>query len=257
MSKRFTKQVTGNLPSRMLILCVGAFTLWLSGCTTGEETATVNPSPAANPSTPAQAFAKPTVPAKDAAKLEGAQSGNKIAGLLQSTDPLERAKQVQRGISSGKDPFSSVPPLVSFKVPVAPPSTAQPTGSTPTPQPPVKSEPRNRPTVTLPKPEPQSPIRPLPPLPDSSLAKGVQITGVVVVGGVPQVIVQAPNEATSRYVQVGQRIANGQVLIKRVEMNSGSEPIVILEQNGVEVARSVGGSGTQPTAALLTVRLFG
>lgn len=258
MSKRFTKQVTVNLPSRMLVLGAGALTLWLAGCTTGEDAATVNPSPAANPSTPAQAFAKPTVPAKDAEKAADAQAGNKIAGLLQSTDPSERARQVQRGISSGKDPFSSVPPLVSFKVPMTPLSETKPTES-PNSQPQVNQKPErpNRLSARLPKPETQSPIRPLPPLPDSSLARGIQITGVVVVGGVPQVIVQAPNEATSRYVEVGQRIANGQVLVKRVEMNSGSEPVVILEQNGVEVARLVGGSGTQPTATLLNVRLFG
>lgn len=257
MSKQFTKQVTGNLPSRMLVLGVGALTLWLGGCTVGEDAVTVNPSPAADPSIPTQAFAKPTVPAKDPTKAI-AQPGNKVAGLLQATEPSERARQVQRGISSGKDPFSSVPPLVSFKVPVAPLPATQSTGSSNS-QPQVSRKPElpSRPSAKLPKPEMPSPIRSLPPLPDSSLARGIQITGVVVVAGVPQVIVQAPNEATSRYVQVGQRIANGQVLVKRVEMNSGSEPIVILEQNGVEVSRSIGGSEAQTTATLPTVRMLG
>jgi hypothetical protein len=72
------------------------------------------------------------------------------------------------------------------------------------------------------------------------LAKAVEVSGVVVVGTEPQAIIKAPNEATSRYVRTGQRLANGQVLVKRIEFNEGSEPIVILEQNGVEVAKIVG-----------------
>jgi hypothetical protein len=54
------------------------------------------------------------------------------------------------------------------------------------------------------------------------------------------VIVRVPSEPTSRYVKVGQRLSNGQVLVKRVDLNSGGDPIVILEENGVEVAKSVG-----------------
>lgn len=247
MSKRFTKRITGRISRGTLVVCVGALTFWMSGCTVGEETVVTEatPSPGA---TPAQSFAKPTVPAKDAPK---GKPGNKIAGLLQSTNPEERARQVQRGITSGKDPFSSVPPLVSFKVPVVNregsspvPTSSQPPATQPqTQERPIAAQPR-----TTPKPEPKSPIKSLPPLPDPTLAKAVQVTGVIVVGGVPQAIVQAPNEATSRYVQVGQRISNGQVLVKRIEMNSGSDPIVILEQNGVEVARAVGSPATSPTA---------
>lgn len=80
-----------------------------------------------------------------------------------------------------------------------------------------------------------------PPLPDPTLAKAVEVTGVVQVGSSVQAIVKAPDEPTSRYVTVGQRLSNGQVLVKRIEVN-GSEPIVILEQSGVEVARAVGES---------------
>lgn len=262
MSKRFTKRITGRISRGTLVVC--ALTFWMSGCTVGEDAVVTEatPSPGVTPSTPAQSFAKPTVPAKDAK----AKTGNKIAGLLQSTNPEERARQVQRGITSGKDPFSSVPPLVSFKVPVVnregAPGSAQPPAATQpqTPSRPVATEPR-----TTPKPEPKSPIKSLPPLPDPTLAKAVQVTGVIVVGGVPQAIVQAPNEASSRYVQAGQRISNGQVLVKRIEMNGGSDPIVILEQNGVEVARAVGspaspaapGAPATPTAMIPTFNLLG
>jgi len=115
-----------------------------------------------------------------------------------------------------------------------------------------------------------SPINPLPPsgLPGNNLppappeqlapqlAQNVTVMGVIQIGEVTQAIVQVPNEATSRYVQVGQRLSNGQVLVKRIEMNEGAEPLVILEQYGVEVAKAVGEEPAQndgqtpPTAAL-------
>jgi hypothetical protein len=62
---------------------------------------------------------------------------------------------------------------------------------------------------------------------------------VVKVGNETQVIVKVPNEPTSRYVKIGQRLSNGQVLVKRVDLKEGADPIVILEQNGVEVAKAV------------------
>lgn len=85
-----------------------------------------------------------------------------------------------------------------------------------------------------------STVAALPPKPATTLADGVEVSGVINVNGVPQAIVKAPNEETSRYVGVGQRLSNGRVLVKRIEMNNGSEPIVILEENGVEVAKAIG-----------------
>lgn len=90
----------------------------------------------------------------------------------------------------------------------------------------------------------------LPRLPEPTLAQSVEVSGVVQVGDRPQAIVKAPNEPTSRYVTVGQRLANGQVLVKRIEMNEGSNPVVILEQYGIEIAKAVGekaGPTTNPT----------
>jgi hypothetical protein len=79
----------------------------------------------------------------------------------------------------------------------------------------------------------------LPERPQPDLARSVFVTGVVLIGKQLQAIIQVPNEPTSRYVQAGQRLANG-LLIKRIEMNEGSNPIVIVEQYGIEVARMVG-----------------
>lgn len=88
---------------------------------------------------------------------------------------------------------------------------------------------------------PRSQTAALPPKPSTETAKAVEVTGVVTIAGrTPQAIVVAPGDGTSRYVGVGQRISNGRVLVKRIEMRDGSEPIVILEENGVEVARAVG-----------------
>jgi hypothetical protein len=92
-----------------------------------------------------------------------------------------------------------------------------------------------------PPPVRQVPAIPAPPPPPSTdLATGTEVSGVVKVGSETQVIVKVPNEPTSRYVKVGQRLSNGRVLVKRVDVKSGADPIVILEENGVEVAKGVG-----------------
>ncbi len=91
----------------------------------------------------------------------------------------------------------------------------------------------------------------LPPPPQPKLAQAVLVSGVVQVGSRPQAIIKVPSEPTSRYVQAGQRLASG-LLVKRIEMNEGSEPVVILEQYGIEVARMVGEApmgGTPATAS--------
>ncbi|BBD59660.1 hypothetical protein NIES2109_24490 [Nostoc sp. HK-01] len=102
----------------------------------------------------------------------------------------------------------------------------------------------------LPQVVPSSPFGSvLPPAPQPDLAKAVVVTGVVLIGREPQAIIQIPNEPSSRYVQAGQRLANG-LLIKRIEMNQGSNPIVILEQYGIEVARMVGEAPANSTPSV-------
>ena len=89
-------------------------------------------------------------------------------------------------------------------------------------------------------------IAALPQLPQPTLAQSVEVSGVIQVGDEARAIVKAPNEATSRYVTVGQRLSNGQILVKRIEMNTGSEPVVVLEQYGIEVGKRVGDKPAQP-----------
>jgi hypothetical protein len=130
----------------------------------------------------------------------------------------------------------------------APTNTAQVTKtSTPNGKVALVKKPKPAFKPVLPKLQPQViakvPIAPLlPPQPQPDSAKAVLVNGVVLIGKEPQAIIKVPNEP-SRYVQAGQRLANG-VLIKRIEMNRGSEPVVILEQYGIEVAKTVEGKPT-------------
>lgn len=106
-------------------------------------------------------------------------------------------------------------------------------------------------TPVLPKIMPQvvpntSLVATLPPAIQPELAKGVLVTGVVMVGRTPQAIIKVPTDPTSRYVQAGDRLGGG-LIVKRIEMNEGSDPIVIFEQFGIEVARMVGEGATTPS----------
>jgi hypothetical protein len=82
--------------------------------------------------------------------------------------------------------------------------------------------------------------------PTAVAAQGVKVTGVIEVAGVPHAIVEAPGQKP-RYVKAGDYLANGQVLVKRIETKSGSGPVVILEEQGIEVAKRVGEGGVAAT----------
>ncbi|HEY9863391.1 MAG TPA: hypothetical protein V6D21_04345 [Candidatus Obscuribacterales bacterium] len=127
-------------------------------------------------------------------------------------------------------PGRSVPNLPSLPIATVPDLPALPN----TPTPPSWRDPN-------PPPPPPPPVQPfVPPPPSTDLAQGMEVTGVLQVGDQTKVILKAPAEPTSRYVNVGQRVSNGQVLVKRVKFDTGGEPIVIFEQNGVEIAKSIG-----------------
>lgn len=239
------------------IAFVGMLALAVAGCGSGsEEKSTVTPS------TTQVSADKPF----DEPPMVNQNSPGTTAlapGLMQPTNATQRLKQVQKG---REDPFALLfvqPRKVVLRQPSRPPSpktVASKAGLRP-PIPnsnssnagsPFKPGPGN----LLPLPIPSStsklalpppitsstlkPALPPPPLPEPDLARTVAVTGVVQVGSDPQAIVKVPNEATSRYVRIGQRLANGQVLVKRIEINQGSDPVVILEQYGIEVSKAVG-----------------
>ncbi|MEO1006491.1 MAG: hypothetical protein AAFW67_11720, partial [Cyanobacteria bacterium J06638_38] len=78
------------------------------------------------------------------------------------------------------------------------------------------------------------------PILEPSLAQEVIISGLYEANGSTKLIVQAPEEDTSRYVEVGQYLSNGQVLVKRIEQDSFDFPLIILEESGIEVAKTIG-----------------
>ena len=192
--------------------------------------------------------------------------------LIPSTNPDQRVQSIQ---GDRNDPFSivSTTPSVSI-LPSATPRTAQapttpggagtgtaaPTGRTPGGQLPggggsgqtpsnrtpgglapiPNLVPGSRGTSTAAAPSP-------PPPPQPTLARAVAVLGVVQIGDVPYAIVNAPNESSSRYVRVGQRLSNGQIVVKRIEMNR-PEPVVVFEQFGIEVVTAVGEGGAPATS---------
>jgi hypothetical protein len=72
----------------------------------------------------------------------------------------------------------------------------------------------------------------LPKLPEPTIAQTVEVSGLIAIGNQSYAIVKAPNEPYSRRVKVGERISNGQVLVKRIDVNN---KLVVLEQYGVEI----------------------
>ncbi|OUL30569.1 hypothetical protein [Nostoc sp. 106C] len=256
--------------------------LAIAGCSSEETPQASNPSPtAANlppTATPAaksppatQSFNNPVVPGKKVSKVAAA-TYSPSSNLIQPTNTTERLVLVAKGRT---DPFaqiigqtiSGIPTNTAKPVPQLPSlPIAKPAVVTTVVKGPVRSAVKaanlisqktninkgvNAPpklTPVLPKvlpPVVPSPnlVSVLPQPPQPELARSVLVTGVVLIGKQLQAIIKVPNEPTSRYVQAGQRLANG-LLIKRIEMNEGSNPIVIVEQYGIEVARMVGDSPT-------------
>lgn len=226
--------------------------------------------PAAVPAAPATAPTTATDPSP------GLPAGTLPPELIASTNPQARVQEVQR---NRPDPFAQVtvtpvvvespnrngattrpfvtpagqgvrvPPLATGRVPALPggqsgAGVAAAGAGTPSgtgqlaPIPNLTGQTLNG--------QAQRPVAPPPPQP--TIARAVKVMGVIQIGNTAHAIVQAPNEPTSRYVRVGQRLSNGEVLVKRIEMNRGAEePVVVLEQFGIEVPIAVGEGGPPPS----------
>ncbi|MBN3924224.1 hypothetical protein [Nostoc sp. NMS4] len=267
---------------RTLKITIAAIlTLAIAGCASEDTPQAINPVPIpkiAKKSPPAaQSFKNPVIPAKQVS-----QGNLASVNLIQSTNATERIREFV--VSKDRsDPFAqifgqTVPGMSKTSgrpVPVLPklPTASLVVRKLPTRSiafNPKKLNPKKNnvsslpkkvnPTLTsvLPKVLPQVIPNPtlvsvLPQPTQPELARAVVVTGVVLISKEPQAIIKVPDEPTSRYVQAGQRLANG-VLIKRIEMNQGYNPIVILEQYGIEVAKMVGEGAVNstPSAASAT-----
>ncbi|MBE9210467.1 hypothetical protein IQ244_28995 [Nostoc sp. LEGE 06077] len=219
------------------------------------------PPPVAQPGTQAQSFNNPVVSTKKvtnvafiAPTLIQPTNGKTRIDLVSKgrTDPFA---QIVSPIGSevGSNPNSKEVPRLPSLLKIIAKNPKVPINSAGIPKKPTIQL-AQTPTSILPKLLPQvvssAPFGSvLPPTPQPDLAKAVVVTGVVLIGREPQAIIKIPNEPSSRYVQAGQRLANG-LLIKRIEMNEGSNPIVILEQYGIEVARMVGEAPANSTPSV-------
>lgn len=174
---------------------------------------------------PVQAQGSPETEPEEFADLEAeAEPTQEITGLIPATNPEVRVRSSVRGRT---DPFSVVTLNPRIEIEESE-STNRPTNPNPN-----SNRDRN-----LPSPVVTEPI-PAPPPANPTLAENVVITGLYQANGVTRLIVQAPEENTSRYVEVGEYLSNGQVLVKSID-TSQSPPLVILEQSGVEVAKVIG-----------------
>lgn len=214
---------------------------------------------------------KPTVQAVSVAPSPLAPSPAVNAppkGLITSTNPTAIA------IPKGRiDPFSSIAVAPIKQSAPAETTQKQKTQNQPTPQQktqnqkPQQQKTQNQPSqqqktqnqktqnpATGIKPAPRNETivknQPLPPAPPSTeLAKAVQVNGVVELGGRISAIVKESEEQISRSVSAGDYLSKGKVLVKRIELNGNREPMVILEQNGVEVIKQVS-STSGPVASM-------
>ena len=75
---------------------------------------------------------------------------------------------------------------------------------------------------------------------EPTLAEDTIVSGLFEANGRTRIIVRSPEESNSRYVEVGQYLANGQVLVKRIDKDRFPSPMVILEQSGIEVSKTIG-----------------
>jgi hypothetical protein len=84
------------------------------------------------------------------------------------------------------------------------------------------------------------PTAPPAPVSPTAIADAIEVTGALQVGDRWSVIVKEPNTEISRYVNPGDYLANGKVLVKGVIAGIGVDPIVILQQGGIEVRKMIG-----------------
>lgn len=180
------------------------------------------PTPAAEQESESEATATETEEENQAELVEEEEivaPNRRVSGLKKATNPDQFVQA--RGVAPGEnrsDPFTLFP--------IAPDGTIQP--------PQVDSEPPEPTggTDSLPNLPEQDATPPPPPQPE--IARAVQVQGAVKIGNQVTAIVRAPNESTSRYVRPGQRIANNQVIVKRINIDQRPTPTVVLEEIGID-----------------------
>lgn len=155
-----------------------------------------------------------------------------IAGLIPATDPDARVRNSVRGRN---DPFSilTLNPQIKIDEEKRNAASTRSTNPSRTTSRVANPAPRNNNDSLAELPMPEEVFEP-------TLAQDVVISGLFEAGGRTRIIVQAPEESSSRYVEVGQYLSNGQILVKRIDKDHFPSPMIILEQSGIEVAKMIG-----------------
>lgn len=209
----------------------GMLALTTSGSDSNLTTTTQFSSTVLSPKKPSEATSKKPI------TLGQNQKPGYPEGLIRVTSGDERLKQLQFGRS---DPFTDVFPASLLEV-------------TPKPKKVFTDLPKLPLIEELPLAPLKTPVKVT--RPNTDLAKAVAVEGVVQIGDKSHAIVKLPTDATSRYVSVGQQLLGGRLLVKRIEIPTDSEPVVVLEQNGIEVSLALGGETAGDTGAIASSTL--
>lgn len=237
--------------NRHWIVSVSVLSIFLTSCNQPKKAKTPENQPTAQSS--AQTFAQPMVAASTAP-----MPSVKVPGMIQTTD--NKTTPPPTTDDSTRDPFAAAAVPSEFQTTILPTQPAtQPAAQPVQPSAPQRIatrpianlSPLPRPTAALKTPIlPQQPLSTLPSLPvaplpmappvsRTNLAEAIEVTGIVQIAGRYTAIIQEPNGG-ARYVRVGDKLANGQVIVKRINMNAGEEPSIVLQQNGIKLTRTVG-----------------
>jgi hypothetical protein len=225
-----------------LYLTLALVPLAVVGCGESKDNLSVNPSPQPLASAP---FPSPSVPPT-------LNSPSKVA-LTRPTNPDDRLRVIKSG---RPDPFGSVGPegrVASASV------SSSGSGATVSPQ----QQGINRMVNSYDKflkglsgnlgspsrtgsssqsggQSASTPDVNLPSLPKAPEPAGVKVSGILVVGGEPRAIVQAPDEPTSRTVGIGDSLSGGKLFVKNIDTSNRNEPKVIFQQGSIEFSVAVG-----------------
>ncbi len=237
---------------RQLWLGILGIVTLLIGCSGESGDKQAQPRAMQTPTPTAQTFSTPLI--NSSAK----PIARPVPGLLQPTNAATRIPSI---VTGRRDPFAIVlgsqPPIIissnSSKVALAPlPRNVNKLPAQPIPSPGIVPSLSLPPIAVGASPNSLPNLSPMPPgsLPTAtikvappsrtSVADAIAVNGIVQVGGRWTVIVKEPSAVSSRYVAVGDYLENGKVLVKKIVAVGSADPVVVLQQNGVEIRKSLG-----------------
>ncbi len=212
----------GSMQKHRWLALMTMTALMTSGCATFLGSSEPEPTPESSP-VPVAVAPAATPTSSPEAPLPAPAGGD----LIPATNPQARILRLQPGVTTGRaDPFETIAVNKPTEQPPAAPIAA--------PGPPTNGGERAVSRDVEP-----GESEPPPPPPEPTLARQVAVTGVIQLSDGLYAVVKAPQERTTRYVSVGQRLSNNQILVKRIDLY-GPSPSVVLEEVGVEVTRAVG-----------------